>query len=326
MRTSITIPWGVILAGAYKVALTPREKTAVSLPEIVQQTNAFSVKNRPGCAPKLKKSYPRELFLQYQVTCHLAESDPAGHEVNVKFDTTKIEETKKANDLDIQCSCSCPAFLYWGAQWNLHQQDGLLGEPRPLLQAPTQRLDLRSNFVICKHCKTVFERILPSVQHNVNTLLRIQEMKRIEEEKKKPKEPAKAEKFLPETKPSKEEQELEHEEEKRLLEEQQGIVKRTEPGTAEERKEKPTTQEPRAKKWIDRLKERIKGWGRPKEETAPTPEEQQEAVEKAPPLIKETMPPKPHSKKPHLDKGLPYTPKWRGWLDKLKNRMKKWTE
>ena len=53
-----------------------------------------------------------------------------------------------------------------------HQRDGLLGEPRPLLQAPTERLDLRSNYVICKHCKAVFERILPSVQHNINNITR----------------------------------------------------------------------------------------------------------------------------------------------------------
>src|SRR5271157_5173620 len=87
---------------------------------------------------------------------------------------------------------NCPAFLYWGAQWNLHQRDGLQGEARPLLKAPTERLDLRNNFVICKHCKTVFERILPAVQHNIVKIVRDLEVRknkeRLEEQPPSPKE------------------------------------------------------------------------------------------------------------------------------------------
>jgi hypothetical protein len=147
-------------------------KIAISLPEIVQQTNAFSKKNRPGCVASLLNSNPKELFLNYNVKCKLKTSDPAGHDVRVKFDVSKVQESQMAKDLDVQVSCSCPAFLYWGAQWNLHQRDGLYGEPRPELVAPTERLDLRGNFVICKHAHAVFERILPSVQHNIIKILR----------------------------------------------------------------------------------------------------------------------------------------------------------
>src|SRR5271170_7986702 len=157
-------------------------KTAISLPELVRQTNSFSKKYRGGCQPKLLDSNPKALFLHYNVKCNKEDSDPAGHDVRVQFDVTKVQESAKAKDLDIQVQCSCPAFLYWGAQWNLHQRDGLLGEPRPLLQAPTERLDLRSNFVICKHCKAVFERILPSVQHNINNIIR---KKKVEEAEKR---------------------------------------------------------------------------------------------------------------------------------------------
>lgn len=80
---------------------------------------------------------------------------------------------------------NCPAFLYYGAQWNLHQRDGLLGTPRPKLVAPTQRLDLRGNFVICKHCKTVLERILPSVQHNIINIIREMEVRKNKEQLKR---------------------------------------------------------------------------------------------------------------------------------------------
>src|SRR5271157_5826069 len=157
-------------------------KTAISLPELVRQTNFFSKKYREGCQAALLDSNPKALFLHYSVKCQKPDSDPAGHDVRVQFDVTKVEESQQAKDLDIQVSCSCPAFLYWGAQWNLHQRDGLLGPARPKLQAPTERLDLRGNYVICKHVHAVFERILPSVQHNIVNILRKREVERRKDE------------------------------------------------------------------------------------------------------------------------------------------------
>jgi hypothetical protein len=162
----------------------PITKVAISVPELVAQTNAFSVKRRPGCEASLLDSNPKQLFLHYNVKCRESYSDPSGHDVRVKFDVSKVQETQNANDLDVQLNCSCPAFLYWGAQWNLHQRDGLLGKPRPELVAPTQRLDLRGNFVICKHCKAVLERILPSVQHNIINIVREMEVRKNKEQLK----------------------------------------------------------------------------------------------------------------------------------------------
>ena len=179
MDVYITIP----LSAAVSVYDEDRKvKTAISLPELVRQTNSFSKKYRPGCAASLLDSNPKALFLHYNVRCNKTDSDPAGHDVRVQFDVTKVQETQKAKDLDLQVSCSCPAFLYWGAQWNLHQRDGLLGPPRPELQAPTERLDLRGNYVICKHIHAVFERILPSVQHNIVNILRQREVERKKDE------------------------------------------------------------------------------------------------------------------------------------------------
>lgn len=340
MSVSIRIPLSVVLAGTYKVALAPdsivtfKEKTAVSLPDLVQQTNAFSTKYRGGCDAKLEKSNPKELELQYRVTCHKEDSDPKGHETRVKFDVSKIEEGQNANDLDVQCSCSCPAFLYWGAQWNLHQRDGLLGEPRPLLQAPTERLDLRSNYVICKHCKAVFERILPSVQHNINN---IERKKKVEEAKKRKEQegaPPPSLKRQPAPEEVEDVEELEEAEKQKMLE-QEGIVQRKTPATNEEKKKHPTLEEapkPRWRQTIDKLKERVKGWGG----SVPTPEEPQEAPEKSEDervqqeLLREErkkmkMPmEKEHPEKSHVDKGLPYVPKWKQLVKKLKDRVKSW--
>lgn len=169
---------GLFISIPVFLAEKPHMKTAISLPEIVRQTNAFSKKYRPGCSPKMLDSNPRALFLHYNVKCNKSDSDPGGHDVRVQFDVTHVQESQQAKDLDVQVSCSCPAFLYWGAQWNLHQRDGLLGTPRPQLVAPTERLDLRGNYVICKHIYSVFERILPSVQHNIVKLLREREVLR----------------------------------------------------------------------------------------------------------------------------------------------------
>lgn len=234
----------------------PHIKTAVSLPELVRQTNAFSKRYRPGCAPKLLDSNPKALFLHYNVKCNKADSDPSGHDVRVQFDVTKVQESQKAKDLDLQISCSCEAFLYWGAQWNLHQRDGLLGQPRPKLVAPTERLDLRANFVICKHIHAVFERILPSVQHNIVNILREREvqknkdkvrqtperLKKLQDEIKRKNELKKIRETKDKTVRDKMLESLKSEEQARLLHEQElknqgkapGEVDREEPAVEEE--------------------------------------------------------------------------------------------
>jgi hypothetical protein len=174
---------------------TPRShKVAISLPDLVRETNAFSHQYEGGCAATLQESNPKDLFLRYNVKCSKPDSNPAGHDVRVHFDVNKLNETQMAKDLDVRVSCTCEAFLYWGAQWNLHQRDGLEGQPRPLLQAPTERLDLRGHFVVCKHCYVVFKRILPSVQHNIVKILREREVQRKKEEGKLPETPERLQK------------------------------------------------------------------------------------------------------------------------------------
>lgn len=173
----VTIPLSRFTPINYKVAINVRELTTL--------TNNFSLKYVSGCSPNLLKSYPKELSMQYRVVCQKADSDPSGHEVRIKFDVAAINSQSTLNDLGVRVSCSCPAFLYWGAQWNLHGQDGLEGQPRPLLQAPTEQLDKRNGYLICKHVKVVADRILPSVSrviNNVSRKMRVDEFKKKKEE------------------------------------------------------------------------------------------------------------------------------------------------
>ena len=307
----VTIPLSAAM-DVFKRYGTRAVKTAISLPEIVRQTNAFSKKYRGGCQPRLLDSNPRALFLHYNVKCNKEDSDPAGHDVRVQFDVTKVQESQKAKDLDIQVSCSCPAFLYWGAQWNLHQRDGLLGPSRPLLQAPKERLDLRGNYVICKHIHAVFERILPSVQHNIVNILRqreverrTKEMEKTPERLQKDQERMQKKKELEKIRKTKNKEikqklldALKHEEEARMLHEQEleeqapepGAVERTEPATGEHAAPKPTPAD------LAKLPKHYQ----PAEETELADIEELTSEEEK--KIEEQ-----HRKgEPHLHKGLPY--------------------
>lgn len=303
-------------------------KLAISMPELVQQTNQFSTKNRspegyPPCQPKLIGSNPRELFLHYNVKCFLPKSDPAGHDVKVHFDLSKVSDEATAKNLDVSCSCSCPAFLYWGAQWNLHQRDALEGEPRPILTAPTERLDLRNKFLICKHCKAVFERILPSVQHNITNIIRKrnveqyrQRQKEREEAKEQPvtpatpepkKSPAPAAPPTPAPEPN--------------------VVKRDTPATPKERKKIPVLDE-------DVIEAPTSGVtpappppqltpSKPSSAVAPpqeTPNEASPAVAPLPPSKEKKLPPTPSAPK-HLPR---FTPQDRDMMRRMqKEEMKR---
>ncbi len=289
-------------------------KTAIALPDLVRQTNSFSKKYRGGCQPRLLDSNPKALFLHYNVKCQKEDSDPAGHDVRVQFDVTKVQESQKAKDLDVQVQCSCPAFLYWGAQWNLHQRDGLLGPARPALQAPKERLDLRGNYVICKHIHAVFERILPSVQHNILNILR---KRRVEEYKlkhertpellEKEQEREEKRKRVEEIRKTKNKEikqklldALRGEEEARMLHEKEledqvpgaapEEVERTEPATA------PHAPEPKPKP--EDLRKLPKHYQPEEQEMADIEELTDEEEKKIEQLHKEN--------KPHIHKGLPY--------------------
>jgi hypothetical protein len=316
-------------AGLKLLKVWKNAKVAISLPKLVQETNAFSVKNRPGCSATLTNSNPKDLFLEYNVKCNLKDSDPAGHDVRVHFDVSKVEETEKAKDLDVRVSCACPAFLYWGGQWNLHQRDGLEGEPRPLLQAPTERLDLRSNFVICKHCKAVFERILPAVQNNINNILRKIRVKQYEEEvKEKGIKPPTIKRQPGQLSPEDQDvaqklrEGIEQREREKLLKEQ-SIVQRT-PEVVEVVPKKPS-EEP-----LEELEPYL-----PEKEFEDLKNledaERKKLLQQMPPLPveePETGKVEEHPDKPHLHTGLPYErkeePKWKQWVNKLKDRVKKW--
>lgn len=70
--------------------------------------------------------------------------------------TVEDDESFIANGVVVH---NCPAWLWWGQQWNVSTGDALYGAPRPLLKAPTDP-DRYKN-IICKHVKVVADRIQP---------------------------------------------------------------------------------------------------------------------------------------------------------------------
>jgi hypothetical protein len=156
-----------------------RYKLAFSLNELVALTSEFSTKKAPNCLASVTRTDTKAFLLTYRVVCKESYSDPRGHKVSIKFDPTKIDSESTVDNLDVRVQCSCPAFLYWGAQWNLFDGDALYGTPRPMLQPPTE--GKRFQFVICKHIKVVSDRITP-------VIARLLERYRDDDAKKKQKE------------------------------------------------------------------------------------------------------------------------------------------
>ncbi len=94
--------------------------------------------------------------ITYRVWGHEKKSDPRGHLVKLRF---LVEPDVDPQDLEVEVSCDCYAFVYWGAQYNVKQMTAL---ERPIknrdgqidMSAPE---DLGRDYVICKHIAAVVE-------------------------------------------------------------------------------------------------------------------------------------------------------------------------
>jgi hypothetical protein len=54
------------------------------------------------------------------------------------------------NKLQVRCSCSCPSWVFWGAQWNAYRNNYLYGKAVLKLIPPNKR-DPTGRFFVCKH-------------------------------------------------------------------------------------------------------------------------------------------------------------------------------
>jgi hypothetical protein len=98
-------------------------------------------------------------------------SDPRGHLVKMRF---LLDPEVKPEDMDVEVSCDCYAFVYWGAQYNIKQRNALereipgkdgvvdLSAPEPV-QPPKQPRD----FVVCKHIADVVTRASQLIERHL---------------------------------------------------------------------------------------------------------------------------------------------------------------
>jgi len=147
------LPFSFIKApssGEYKIAAT--------LTALVRESNDFLKKRRSRCTPTLEKFDKKAQRFYFHVVCTEGYSDPSGHDVRIRF---KRKETKSGRledeirKMDVRIACSCPSFLYWGAQYFAKRDGYLDGAVRGVYKAPTEN-DVGKLYV-CKHIASVLQ-------------------------------------------------------------------------------------------------------------------------------------------------------------------------
>lgn len=104
---------------------------------------------------------------------------------------SRVRDTSK---LHVRVSCTCPSFLFWGAQYHAVMKDYLYGGIRPKFSPPRQR-DPHGTFLVCKHilaCIPLVSRyrvsIMPAaVRKRIKKTPKIKVIKGPEEELRIPK-------------------------------------------------------------------------------------------------------------------------------------------
>ena len=141
---------GNILSNRVKIA-------AISLDEIVSSKSRLN-RNSLNCSTGLLNFSENENTYVYKVVCSEKDSKKDGHKVSVQLQDDPTEVSNK-KDLKVKVNCSCEAFLWQGGQFNLHQRDALLGNPRGQLVPPKVRDPVRVNFG-CKHVFAAIRKLL----------------------------------------------------------------------------------------------------------------------------------------------------------------------
>ena len=132
--------------------------TATTLAELIHSnTKAYAGKSCDVTFKALNKS-GGVWHLTYHVFGKQDYSDPRGHLVRIRFfPEAHVEDPL---DLDVDVSCDCEAFLYYGAQYNVHSKDALERQQQgsPLIPANLAEYP-EHDWVVCKHIYAVSERV-----------------------------------------------------------------------------------------------------------------------------------------------------------------------
>lgn len=99
--------------------------------------------NVPGVTVRLIRAEPRVGRWSFATT-----SGNDNYRTIFQFIPYKnVRETEK---LHVRASCTCPSWLFWGAQYHAVMEDYLYGRIRPKFAPPVKR-DPKGQFMVCKH-------------------------------------------------------------------------------------------------------------------------------------------------------------------------------
>ena len=141
-------------------------KTALTIADLMRTTSKFSRYRAPNTRAFIIKSEPRILRYTYRVTGYESWSDPDGYAVIIQFE--KDPKVRVITATDVNVTCSCPFWKYWGADYNAQRKDYLYGDPESSGSFPSKR-DPGLKNLICKHVYAVgalVERALIKMNRN----------------------------------------------------------------------------------------------------------------------------------------------------------------
>lgn len=75
-----------------------------------------------------------------------------------EFEVGQREVSMTLNDGHVALKCSCPAWVYHGAEYHARQEDYLLGKPRGTAKKPSMR-DSEGDTYLCKHTFAVLNNL-----------------------------------------------------------------------------------------------------------------------------------------------------------------------
>lgn len=138
----------------------PFSKIAMSLGELVNQTNKKSIKYVKGCVATIERNMPKIGRWNFSVKCNEPWSQ-GPYTVRVKLLKQKGRKTKGILGREIEISCTCNAWQYNGADYNSLTKDY---NERQMSDGSTPDIrDPKRKYLICKHvaaCAPLFKKFI----------------------------------------------------------------------------------------------------------------------------------------------------------------------
>jgi hypothetical protein len=135
--------WDAEHAPVRRIHADRRTKIALRLDSIVTGLNPRVTERSNRCAVRLKRADPRNLRWILTVNC--------GNVPRVvKIKASRDRRVKKLSKMDLDLTCSCPAWRWQGPEHHSKREDYLDGKPRGTASVPVVRDPQMVNRV-CKH-------------------------------------------------------------------------------------------------------------------------------------------------------------------------------